>query len=123
MGRYVDGFVMVIPKKNLAAYKKIAKKSGKVWMEHGALEYIECLGDDLDQNFGNPFKKMAKCSAKETVYFSYVVYKSKAHRNKVNKLVMKDPRIASQSPDQMPFNVNKMAFGGFKATIDMRKKK
>jgi uncharacterized protein YbaA (DUF1428 family) len=116
---YVDGFVLPVPKKNLAAYRRMAAKAGKVWREHGALEYRECGGDDLKVKFGLPFPKLAKVKAGETVFFSWIVYKSRAHRDAVNAKVMKDPRLAEMmDPKKMPFDVKRMAYGGFKVLVD-----
>lgn len=118
--RYVDGFVLVIPKKNLSAYWRMAKIGGKVWKEYGALEYRECLGDDLKVKMGLTFPKLARLNAGETVVFSWIVYKSRAHRDSVNAKVMKDPRISgSCAPKKMPFDVRRMAYGGFKAVVDL----
>ena len=116
--RYVDGFVLTVPKKNLAAYRRMASKAGKIWREHGALEYMEAAGDDLAVKFGLPFPKMAKPKKGETVVFSYIVYKSKADRNKVNAKVMKDPRL-HMDEKAMPFDPKRMAYGGFKAIVDL----
>ena len=118
MARYVDGFLLPIPKKNLAAYKKIAAKAGKIWREHGALEYRECVGDDLDTKMGVPFPKQIKVKAGETVVFAWIVYKSKAHRDRVNAKVMKDPRVKMEGMP-MPFEVKRMAYGGFEVLIDL----
>jgi len=118
-GRYVDGFVLTIPKKNLAAYRRIAVIAGKVWREHGALDYKECVGDDLDTPCGIPFPRVTKLKRGETVVFSYIVYKSRAHRDRVNAKVMDDPRIKNMlSPDDMPFDMNRMSHGGFKVLVD-----
>jgi uncharacterized protein YbaA (DUF1428 family) len=117
--RYVDGFVMPVPKKNLAAYRLMAQKAGRIWREHGALEYMECVGDDLKPKFGALFPKMAKLKSGETVVFSWIVYKSRAHRDRVNAKVMKDPRLAaSMDPASMPFDMKRMAYGGFKVLVD-----
>jgi uncharacterized protein YbaA (DUF1428 family) len=121
MPKYVDGFVVPVPKKKLKQYFKIAKKAGKVWREHGALDYKECLGHDLTSasQFCMPFPKGIRLKAGETVAFSYIVYKSKAHRDKVNAKVMKDPRIASMcDPKDMPFDCKRMLYGGFKVMVD-----
>jgi len=117
---YVDGFVLPVPTKNLTAYKKMSQKAGKVWMDHGALEYRECAGDDMNVSCGIPFPKLVKPKAGETVVFSYIVYKSKAHRDKVNKLVMSDPRLASMMDPKkkMPFDCTRMAYGGFKTIVE-----
>jgi len=117
--RYVDGFVLPVPKKNLAAYRKLAREAGKVWRKHGALDYKECIGDDLKVKGLVSFPKMVKAKSGETVFFSYIVYKSKAHRNQVNAKVMKDPRLAKMcDPNKMPFDVKRMAYGGFKVIVD-----
>lgn len=117
--RYVDGFVLAVPKKNLADYRKMASKAGKVWMEHGALEYLECAGDDLEIEHCMPFPKMVKPKPGETIFFSVIIYKSRAHRDKVNKKVMADPRMGLMLGDKpMPFDVKRMAYGGFKAIVD-----
>ena len=112
---YVDGFVIPLSKNKLTAYKKMAKLGAKIWREHGALDYYECVGDDLNIKGILPFGKLAKLKANETVIFSWIVYKSKAHRNQVNKNVMKDPRM--QSYPEMPFNPKRMTFGGFKVLV------
>jgi uncharacterized protein YbaA (DUF1428 family) len=115
---YVDGFLLPMPKKNVAAYRRIAAKAGKVWREHGALDYKECVGDDLQSKCGIPFPKLAKLKSSETVVFAYIVFKSRAHRDRVNAKVMKDPRIANMSPEKMPFDVKRMVYGGFKVIVD-----
>ncbi len=120
MPRYVDGFVIPVSKRNVKAYAAMSKKAGKVWKEYGALDYIECAGDDLNSKFGIPFGKLAKAKPSETVVFSYIVYKSKAHRDKVNAKVMKDPRMnAMMHSKKMPFDVKRMSYGGFKIIVDM----
>ena len=119
---YVDGFVVPVPKKNVAAYRRIATKAGKVWREHGALEYRECVGEDLafKMGMGVPFRRLAKLKAGETVFFSWIVYRSRAHRDAVNKKVMKDPRLAKMmTPGAMPFDVKRMAYGGFETLVDL----
>lgn len=115
---YVDGFVIPMPKKNLRAYTTMSRKCAKVWKEHGALQYIECMGDDLQPAFGLPFPKLAKAKPGETVVFSWILYKNKADRDRINKLVMKDPRMtAICNPQNMPFDVKRMGFGGFKTIV------
>jgi uncharacterized protein YbaA (DUF1428 family) len=117
---YVDGFVVPVPKKNLKAYRGIAKKAGKVWRDHGALEYRECSGDDLKTKMGAPFPKVAKTKPSETVFFSWIVFKSRAHRDRVNAKVMKDPRLAEMmDPKAMPFDAKRMFWGGFKSIVDV----
>ena len=119
MAKYVDGFVLVVPKKKIDAYKKLAKKAGKIWREHGALEYRECIGEDLKVKFGMPFTKLVKTKPSETVVFSWIVYKSRAQRDKVNKAVMADPRIQGMDPKAMPFDAKRMIYGGFKVMVDL----
>ncbi len=115
---YVDGFVLVVPKRKIAVYKKMATKAGKIWREHGALDYRECVGDDLKVKMGLPFPKLAKVKAGETVVFSYIVYKSRSNRDKVNAKVMKDPRLASMmDPKNSPFDGKRMIFGGFETLV------
>jgi uncharacterized protein YbaA (DUF1428 family) len=117
--RYVDGYVLPVPKKNLPAYRRIARKAGKIWREHGALEYRECAGDDLNVKWGMPFPRSMKLKRAETVVFSWIVFKSRAHRDRVNAKVMKDPRLTGMDPGAMPFDVKRMAFGGFKVFVDL----
>jgi uncharacterized protein YbaA (DUF1428 family) len=116
---YVDGFVLAVPKKKMKTYLGLAGKAGKIFREHGALEYREAVGDDLKVKFGMPFPKAARAKAGETVVFSWIVYKSKAHRDQVNKKVMKDPRLAKMmDPKSMPFDMKRMAYGGFRIRVD-----
>jgi uncharacterized protein YbaA (DUF1428 family) len=115
--RYVDGFVLPFPKRNLAAYRRMAKVGARLWMKHGALEYMECVGDDLKVKFGMPFSRLAKLKPGETVAFSFIVYKSRAHRDAVNARVMKDPAM-SKMPTEMPFDLKRMAYGGFKVLVE-----
>ena len=121
MARYVDGFVLPVPKRNVAAYRRISTRAGKIWREHGALEYRECVGEDLRTMKGmSSFRRMARAKAGETVFFSWIVYKSRAHRDRVNARVMKDPRLASMmSPKKMPFDVKRMAMSGFEVLVDL----
>jgi len=115
---YVDGFVLVVPKKKLAIYKKMATRAAMVWKDHGALDYRECVGDDLKVKMGLPFPKLARTKAGETVVFSYIVYRSRAHRDKVNAKVMKDKRLFEGMPKEMPFDMKRMAYGGFKTLVE-----
>jgi uncharacterized protein YbaA (DUF1428 family) len=118
--RYVDGFVLAVPKKNLKLYRSIAQKAGKVWREHGAVQYVEAVGDDLDVKFGVPFPKMIKLKPGEMVLFSFIIFKSRADRDRVNAKVMKDPRmIKMMEKGPMPFDVKRMVYGGFKFLVDM----
>ncbi len=117
--RYVDGFVLPVSKKNLQAYARMARKAGKVWRDHGALEFRECVGDDLNVKMGMPFPRMFKLKPGETVMFSYIVFRSRAHRDAVNAKVIKDPRTAKMcDPKDMPFDVKRMVYGGFKILVD-----
>ncbi len=116
--QYVDGFVIVVPTKKMAAYKKMAEIGCKVWMDHGALAYAECAGEDMKVQFGVPFPKFANAKKGETVVFSFITYKSKAHRDGVNKKVMSDKRLqAACDPKNMPFDMKKMAYGGFEVLV------
>ena len=115
---YVDGFLIAVPKDKIDDYMKISKKAGKVWREYGALEYRECVGDDLDMKFGRPFPKLLKLKPDETAVFSWIVYKSKVQRDKVNAQVMKDKRL-DMDPNTMPFDMKKMSMGGFTIAVDM----
>jgi uncharacterized protein YbaA (DUF1428 family) len=118
--QYVDGFVLIVPKKNVKAYFAMAKKAGKIWREHGALEYRECVGDDLNVKIGLPFPRLTKLKAGETVVFSWIVYKSRAHRNKVNANVIKDPRMNGIcDAKSMPFDMKRMSLGGFSVLVSV----
>ena len=117
--RYVDGYILPVPKAKIAAYRRIAQKAGRIWREHGALDYKECVGDDLNVKWGVPFPRNMKLKSGETVIFAYVVFKSRAHRDRVNAKVMKDPRLAaSMEASSMPFDVKRMVYGGFKVIVD-----
>lgn len=116
---YVDGFLLVVPKKNLKAYEKMAKTAAKVWREHGCLDYRECIGDDVDVKWGLPFPKLTNAKKNEVVFFSYIVYKTKAHRDRVNKKVMADPRLKDcMDMTKMPFDMKRMSAGGFKGFVE-----
>ncbi len=115
---YVDGFVLVVPNKNLKEYLGMAKKACKIWIEHGALEYREAVGDDLNAPMGVTFPKLTKLKNNETVIFAWIVYKSKAQRDSVNKKVMKDPRMHGMcDPKNPPFDMKRMSYGGFKVMV------
>jgi uncharacterized protein YbaA (DUF1428 family) len=118
--KYVDGYVLPVPKKNLAAYRRMAEKAGKVWREHGALEFRECIGDDLKTKKIKSFPSLVKPKPGETVVFSWTVFKSRAHRDAVNAKVMKDPRLAKMMDmKSMPFDSKRMAYGGFSVMVDV----
>ena len=118
MARYVDGFVLPIPKKNAAAYRRMARKAGKIWREHGALEYVECIGDDVKPGKHTSFPQSVKLKPGEVVWFSFIVYKSRKHRDRVNAQVMKDPRT-QMDPAAMPFDGKRMIYGGFATRVDL----
>jgi uncharacterized protein YbaA (DUF1428 family) len=120
MARYVDGFVLPVPKKSVDAYRRIATLAGKVWLEHGALEYVECAADDVKPGKITSFPQSVKLKPGETVFFSWIVFKSRAHRDRVNAKVMKDPRLAKMmDPKAMPFDAKRMIYGGFKSVVDL----
>ncbi len=117
--RYVDGYLLPVPKKNLRAYVRMARKAGQVWREHGALDYKECAGDDLKVKGLLPFPRAARMKRGETVVFSWIVFKSRADRKRVNAKVMKDPRLATMMDvKSLPFDFKRMAYGGFKVVVD-----
>jgi len=117
--RYVDGFVVPVPKKKLRAYRSVAQKAGKVWRDHGALEVVECVADDVKWGKRTSFPRSVKLKPNETVVFSWIVYKSRAHRDRVNAKVMKDPRLADMmKPNAMPFDGKRMIYGGFKGLVE-----
>jgi len=118
---YVDGFVLPVPEKNLKAYRAIAQKAGKIWREHGAVQYVEAVGDDLNNKWGVKFNKLIKAKPGETVFFSFIVYKSRADRDKVNAKVMADPRMQKimKKGEPMPFELKRMAYGGFKYLVNL----
>jgi uncharacterized protein YbaA (DUF1428 family) len=119
MARYVDGFVIPLPKRNLNTYRRLAQRAGRVWKDHGALEFRESAGDDLNVKMALPFQRGIKTKPGETVLFSYIVFKSRAHRDRVNAKVMKDPRLAKMmDPKAMPFDVQRMMYGGFKTIVE-----
>jgi len=117
---YVDGYVLAVPRKNLQAYRRMAQKAGKIWREHGALDYKECVGEDLKVKMGVSFVKSVKAKRSEIVIFSWIVFKSRAHRDSVNAKVMKDKRLAKMmDPKAMPFDHKRMVYGGFKILVDL----
>lgn len=117
--RYVDGFVLAVPEKNLAVYRRIAQRAGKIWREHGALQYMEAVADDLEVQFGVSFTRMVKPKPGETIIISFIVFKSRAARDRVNAKVMKDARMNEMmEKGPMPFDVKRMVYGGFKLLVD-----
>lgn len=119
MPRYVDGFVLPIPKKNAAAYRRMAKKAGKIWMEHGALQYCESVAEDVKPGKTTSFPQSVKLKPGEVVWFSWIVFKSRAHRDRVNAKVMSDPRLAGMATMGMPFDARRMIYGGFEIAVDL----
>jgi len=116
---YVDGFVVPVPKANVEAYRRLARKAGKIWKEYGALEYVECIADDVKPGKRTSFPQSVKLKDDETVVFSYIVYSSRAARDRINAKVMKDPRLfANMDPKSLPFDANRMFFGGFKVLVE-----
>ena len=117
--KYVDGFVLAVPTKNLAAYRKMSTAAGKVWRKYGALEYVEAVGDALEVKFGVSFNKLVKPKRGETIVFSWIVYKSRAHLDKVNQKVMTDPSLKKMiGKGPMPFDLKRMTYGGFKFLVE-----
>jgi uncharacterized protein YbaA (DUF1428 family) len=125
--KYVDGFVLIVPKKKVIEYRKMAMEAGKFWVKHGALGYKECIGDDLKPDTGGypflPFPKLAKLKPSETVWFSYIEYRSKTHRNSVNKKVMKDMEQQNKNKpehmEKMPFDMKRLSWAGFKVEVSV----
>ena len=127
MKKYIDGFVIVVPKKNFDAYHKMAKEGAKIWLKHGALDYKECVGDDMSPNMGGmtpdlTFPKMVKANKNEDVWFSFIVYKSKVHRDQVNKKVMAEMSKNEEKYKNMtmPFDMKRFAVGGFNVVVDIK---
>ena len=118
MGLYVDGYVLPVPKKNIEAYRRLARKAGKIWREFGALDYKECVGDDLAIKGMVPFPRGVKAKPDETVVSAWILFKSCAHRDRVNGKVMKDPRLCNMDQKSVPFDCKRMVYGGFKVLVD-----
>lgn len=116
---YIDAFVLPVPKKNLAAYRRLAQKAGKIWRTYGALQYVETIGDDLAIKMGITFPRLVKPKRGEVIVFSWILYKSRADRDRVNKKVMKDPFMLAMCGKPMPFDMKRMTMGGFKAIVEM----
>jgi uncharacterized protein YbaA (DUF1428 family) len=120
MARYVDGFVVPVPKNKLDAYRRLARLAGKVWRDHGALEYTECIADDVEPGKRTSFPRSVKLKPNEIVVFSWITYKSRGHRDRVNAKVMSDPRLAKMmNPKAMPFDAKRMFWGGFKTLVEL----
>src|SRR5262245_23558335 len=115
---YVDGFVVPVPKKKLEAYRRLARMAGKVWREHGALDFKECIADDVKKGKWTSFPRSVKLKPRETVVFAYILYKSRAHRDKVNARAMKDKRMTGMDMKSMPFDGKRMIYGGFKVIVE-----
>jgi uncharacterized protein YbaA (DUF1428 family) len=119
MPHYVDGFVIPLHKDKIETYRKIAEEAGRIWKEHGALEYYECIGDDLEVKDQVPFPKIIGAKSDETVVFSWIVFESREHRDAVNQKVISDPRLRDMMNDgAMPFDLERMAYGGFKSIVE-----
>jgi uncharacterized protein YbaA (DUF1428 family) len=118
MTHYIDGFVIPLPKDKIDDYLRIAQKAAEVWRNHGALEYRECVGEDLDVKSQVPFPRLINSTPEETVVLAWIVFKSRAHRDEVNAKVMKDPRLAAMDPNAMPFDYKRMAYGGFEVLVE-----
>jgi uncharacterized protein YbaA (DUF1428 family) len=117
---YVDGFVLAVPRKNVKKYQAIARKAGKIWKEYGAIDYVECVADDVKKGKLTSFPQSVKLKKGEVVVFSWIVYKSRAQRDSINRKVMKDPRLGSMmTPGAMPFDMKRMIYGGFRTIVDM----
>ena len=120
MGKYVDGFVLPLPKKNVEAYREFSERAGKVWREHGALEYVECIGDDVKPGKVTSFPQSVQLKDDETVVFSWILYNSREHRDSVNTKVMEDPRMKDMmDPKSFPFDGMRMFWGGFKTLVEL----
>ena len=118
MSRYVDGYILPLPKKSIEAYREQAALAGKVWKEHGALEYIECIGEDVKPGKVTSFPQAVRLEPDETVVFAWIVYESRAERDRINAAVMKDPRLAGMNPHTMPFDAMRMFWGGFEMFVE-----
>lgn len=117
---YVDGFIVAVQQKNLAAYRSLARKAGKIWKEHGAIAYVECVGDDVPPGKLTSFPLSVKLKKGEVVVFSWITYASRAQRDRINKKVMADPRLADMmDPKALPFDGKRMVFGGFKPIVEL----
>lgn len=119
MARYVDGFVVPVPKKNVAAYRAMSRKAGKIWREYGALEYVECVADDVKPGKVTSFPQSVKLKPNELVVFAWITYKSRRDRDRIMAKVMADPRLSGMDPSTMPFDGKRMFFGGFKAIVEL----
>jgi uncharacterized protein YbaA (DUF1428 family) len=120
MAKYVDGFVIPVPKRNIAAYRRLARRAGKIWREYGALEYRECIADDVKPGKLTSFPQSVKLKKNEVVWFSWIVYKSRGDRDRIMAKIMKDQRLADMmNPKDMPFDGKRMFYGGFKMSVDM----
>lgn len=119
MASYIDGFVVPVPRRKLAAYRSLARKAGRIWREHGALSYVECVAEDVKPGKLTSFPQSVKLKPNEVVWFSWIVYKSRRHRDAVVAKVMQDARMAGMSPSAVPFDPKRMIYGGFKVAVDL----
>lgn len=120
MSRYVDGFVLPVPKKNVEAYREMALQAGEIWREYGALEFVECVADDVQPGKVSSFPQSVQLKDDELVVFAWIIYKSREDRDRINEQVMKDPRLAEMSPETMPFDGMRMFWGGFETIVELR---
>ncbi|MGB5245215.1 MAG: DUF1428 domain-containing protein [Woeseia sp.] len=120
MANYVDGYLVPVPKKKLGEYRRMARAAGKIWMEHGALQFVETVAEDVKPGKETSFPQAVKLKRGETVVFSFIVFRSRAQRDRINKKVMTDPRIANWSPKTMPFDAARMIWGGFSTIVDLK---
>lgn len=119
MSRYVDGFVVPVPKANVEAYRRMAREAGEIWREHGALEFVECVADDVHDGEVTSFPRSVQLREDEVVVFSWITYRSRAHRDEVNEKVMSDARIADMKPEDMPFDGKRLVWGGFETIVEL----
>lgn len=119
MPHYVDGFIVPVPRRDLAAYRRLARRAGRIWREHGALAYVECVADDVKPGRLTSFPRSVKLKPDEVVWFSWIVYRSRRDRDRINARVMRDPRLAAMAPGVVPFDVQRLIHGGFRAVIEL----
>lgn len=119
MARYVDGFVVPVPKKSVEAYRRLAQQAGEIWKEHGALEYVECVADDVKPGEVTSFPQSVQLKEDEIVVFAWIVYESREQRDRVNEKVMSDPRMSGMGPEDVPFDGKRMIWGGFEVLVEM----
>ena len=119
MGKYVDGFVLPVPKDRVEDYREIAQRAGEIWREYGALEYYECVAEDVKPGEVTSFPQSVKMEDGETVVFAWITYESRAERDRINEKVMKDPRMSGMAPEDMPVDMKRMVYGGFETIVEL----